>query len=563
MRNWKRVTTDKSYFINVSFAQKFAFSCSLDIRRHVHNYLWEICSNKVTVANVVNQNLELLVRRPMGKLPHLNLSQHLYLYPRYKTSCQPLFYRRLPHQPFPNEYYHTNKYPKYSFNLHSNLRLNFTIINLHIPALFLSESNACFSGSLAFVNIFQDFRLVLYYCGRLTFSSVYSTSKHTSVELHSKPLVFAKAEMTFSILDANHLKSMMFHGQVFHPHPNRLFLFSKSSVYLLTYLIETNPTFTMSVFLGKSCKQKFQLFDGPGPKSREIQPVKQCKSHWIFVTSTFAATVYIFSQNSSGTNVTFTSKIAETMNTSLSTNLSLQYPEIFNCFPQSVCVIKLSTSPGLRFNFTLSNFRYKGEPNTDSCAYAGVWLFDTQDTSTFPLRKIYHGCPQEFHGTSYKFGCYQNVDVPFRERYHYLYGIASTSEVFMDENHTKSVYSEENKAVIVLHSFPEYGNISVHLEICSTSCIVILADLCQSDAFAGSNRHKVPFTHKKTSPENEIMFVSQKLIFDLQQRCVLVQLTASHDSISLEFCKLKIEFVKSKIIDKKMAVTGNGFIQGD
>ncbi len=521
--------------------------------------------------------------RTTGKLAYVNLSQIIYDLPK-EWECQPMFPARAVHKHLPNRFYGTNKFLKYKYDLHEKLRLNLTIMKLHIPAKFV-HYNICLSGFLSVSSTQSSSQHTLLYCGYLAFTSSCPKSKQVEVEVKAKPLVIVEAEVSFCVVDHNDVISTgTASNSTGWAKPQWAFVFPTQHLVLTIYHIKASPINKILVSHNKTTVDRVQVFDGPGPESAALQPREERNSCSVFLSSAFFVTIYHYTiyhctsgYQQGNLAITFTLSSLKVFDESVGHNATrIVFPNPNCCEIKPVCLIKLKTQVGKRLNITLNNMEHKGETNTEDCKYAGLWISE-HFHNVRSLKEIYHGCVKEFYDTFYKQGCYiyKNTTHNFKhssgkEKNHsslfYINNISTKTHVFLNKSQYQSIYSNGNEVVVAHYSFEEYATLSLNLDVSHTSCVVIHADICQLHSHPKLQLHS-PFFEVRSLPKINLSsgfgFQGKRMLLSgWDHKCIVFQLKAAA-SPHENFCNVQLEIPRHKDKIANISLSATGFIQGE
>ncbi len=506
------------------------------------------------------------VTKPTGQLPCGNLSQVLYA----NTWCVSFHSKLSLDGMFLSSFHHTNKFLTYRFCLDRQLRLNVTLLHLYIPSMGTGQH--CLSGFVAVSNWIVSVFHRVYYCGRLALISTYSISNNLRIFFESKVLVIIQAEIFFSILDKGDVQSLKRSTEIAKSQPELDYFLPRSKAKLLVHFLRTHPMNVIFVSHLNSTFQEAKAFDGPGIKPRQLR-AKCCTNNSLyFLSSTFELMMYSVvplpqKQRSLHFQGFLFSKPID-LKVDNTSKLSLKFPDHNNCQSSLFCLIKLKSPPGYRLNFTLTQFQYQGDRNTEDCRYAGIFILEAEDmTNTAQnIMEIYHGCVKQYYDTTYQHDCYNHFSRRHGHSYYYASNISTTQGSFPAT--TMNKFSTQNNALIAYYSFEEYGVISLATDISLTVCEVVHGDVCDPKSLENSIRVSKLLIHKDV-PQFDYTFgrrerPEQSLSLTGKAKCVLFQLQAQFFRTPEESVRRCIHYLHAPFLPNVIgfAISVTGYLDG-
>ncbi len=522
-----------------------------------------LCFHKPTQIQAAWLRGTLVMTRPTGKIPYKNLSTNLYLAfcsSQYKREVlfmyQHLFTANHPY----------NKFSTYKFYLDKTLSLNITFLELYIQhTAKLLHMSPCWFGYLSVRSKLSDYESYILYCGRLASVSCYSVSHDVKMMLKTSVFVTVRAEMFYSVLDANTLRSTRTgsaEAKTFQAH--LVFIIPKNKMELSIFKFRTDPTKRIVAFCPNIRHTNMEAFDGPGTKSKHLTARRGSKSQYFFASSNFQMTIYFFRQM--GDSLVLSHISLQKISTDIGVadcGLNLSLPHFSSCIDKLFCFITLNTSTGQKFNLTLKHFQYQGDRNLDECQYAGIWLADHNiNTTKVHLKEIYSDCVKEYHSDSSVHDCFMD-----RAHFYTAYNVSTTNQSFPEPNHSVSVFSRTNKVSIVFYSFQEYGLLSLQIQVSLIQCEVIHGDICQLESLQDNLNPSSIFSVEKPDLFYLLYIYTGKTLFLTgKQKCIVFQLHAYKFATvedSRRICQLHIYFPDTQATDKQVSMFASGYMQGE
>ncbi len=508
--------------------------------------------------------------RPTGKIPYKNLSTLVY-----RGHCRSHYrpasvFNYRGHFKFIR---HTNKFIYYRFNLDKDLRLNLTLLDLHIPHTAEVVGHYCLSAYLEVQSNSYKTKHILFFCGQLASVACYPVGTILFLAMYTKPFVIVRAEMFYSVFDAYLLESITTISMKSKTAPPQwLFDFPREKKQLFIVHAKTYPVNKILVLYPTSTDTDMEAFDGPGVKSpqlksEKLKAEKNKHSQHFFISSTFNMTVYVFRPVFGSEIITsFRALHLEVASINVQENGTLLFLPFFgSCAWKLFCLIRVKTSTACKFNLTLSNYQYKGERNLHECQYAGIWLADYYVGNTnAPWQEIYHDCVKEYAENSYQHDCFTDKT----DSYHVAYDISTTKQTFLKQSSKISVFSETNEIIVAYYSFKEYGVLSLQIKVSLTKCEVIHFDICQTQSLSENIDYSNLFKISQPQIFKVLYYYyGNTLMLTGKQKCIVFQLKArKYENLkdSYSICKIHIYAPGNSLQDmyKGFSVFASGFFEG-
>ncbi len=155
-------------------------------------------------------------------------------------------------------------------------------------------------------------------------------------------------------------------------------------------------------------------------------------------------------------------------------------PNVQMCQDSTLCVLNISTSKLLFLNLTLHEFSYTGENNTDSCDYAGVSAYDvgiyTHHIKTECVRPI---ISRTFTPRFKIVHVMENGDKLGQNIWS---NIAFLRSHYPQLNDSIKLYSRYQGTIIVMYSFPDYGQLSFRINVQLSLCqdVPVNLEFCET-----------------------------------------------------------------------------------
>ncbi len=400
------------------------------------------------------------VTRPIGFLPSVKFDSLVF--------CE--------HNPhiFDHTVYKYGEFLDYMFLLDKNVKANITFHNIYIS--FSNGHEAFCQDGYIFI---QSQPQNLKYCGIYSQLTSYPASSVVQVQFRSKPDVFMKTEMAYSIIDANRVGNVPvpFSSTSLAPKYTACFFAEDISFQIFHMVVETFKH--LDIVIEEDRPRDIKLHDGPGSKSKQLTPHKQYKGTLKYKTTKFQCSIFLVFKN---TSINFAIMYKENYVTyphlftpKYSTGRRL-LPDKESCMDSTLCVFNVTTDNNYVLNFSLHAFHYKGSGGGGNCDHTGLSVFAATE-NRYQLLKI--ECMKEslvrtFSKTR-KF-IFENQNETCEWRQQFFWNISYEKQRF-PKTEVFNIYSTSNTSLLVWYAYPEYAIMNLSISVSASACKTELVEI--------------------------------------------------------------------------------------
>ncbi len=419
-----------------------------------------LLSRKNTPSLGYSEDIGVMIpRTPVGKFESTNTIEVVPAKYRHFLSCVPSF-------PYPSTL-HKITIKKYSFYLHTYLRLNITILKLEVLSYHISK---CTHDYIAVQSLSLSRNNSIKFCGKHSSGTNVFPPSHWvilteifDIILKRKIFVFSHSVMDQSIIESQSNSAQGSHDFVLAPLSTYYWFQGKEITQ--TFLLRAQHLEYIHVCTSLASESGFTVLDGPGKKSAEILPSWIPRGKEIYISTSFV----VF--------LSFTTKFFDPLQ-KIEFKIYLLECEFLqaedvteamllpvNTKKNTQC-LGLAAMQGNSFNITFSDYKYTGDPNTFMCDFAGVALYNVLFKNNYQLVTTECVKVLEKHVFEHICGC------------NFLWGLTLIHNkedrkfTYPQQNDSKSVFSSAELVHLVWYSFKEFGFLSVNVSISFTSCTI-------------------------------------------------------------------------------------------
>ncbi len=320
----------------------------------------------------------------------------------------------------------------------------------------------------------------LKYCGVFSKISSFPISNIVDIEVNSGEPVTIKVTLSYSVMDRKRIVS---NKEKYLRYAMPLFsvFFTKTGITLKYFSIKSkhHQCIFVNFFEAKSNVTSFsktghktEIFDGPGRRSKQLKNVNSENLPEKYISSIFWISVFLFSENQSAHFKFHSVNQSDWVNIQHQENFSLSLPSVWYC-KQSFCFMTVQSKNETSFNISLINIKYKGNRMTHNCEFAGIATYD------HVAEKILHvatECVKTVFSMTSDIKMEKNREFDL-DIFHF-HNLSTTEVKYPTTTSTTSVFSQGNKALLIVYAFEEYGTMTFDLNINAIHCQVTNIDLC-------------------------------------------------------------------------------------
>lgn len=392
------------------------------------------------------------------------------------------------------------------------LRLNLTMVDVQIgkPFYTLAHGSDCWPDHIEISIWSLRKKTLTQYCGKFPQLSVYPEFPVVRIRFVDFMSAYSIGQTSFSVIDAQNIMSVpcnktdsdTAHKRKISYNPVCLLVFvNGNQLWLKHFPIRAKYSAIILLSVNTSAPEAIWKFhDGPGVKSELLQP-SQNRPH--YSSSTFQAVLYCRYSSAEASFVYKEHPGKHHIQTiHVKTNHSFTLPSTELCSDRALCVILLETSSGSHVNLTMTDFKYAGDINTHSCAFAGL-IIDDKDALT-PY------CVQNYVGSTHKEDCYYRDSTDSDGIIHW-YDKKIRKFTYPTSSDQVTVYSTSNSVYLGFYVHKNYGNLSLALTASATKCRGIPLHMQSSSTqhFGPVHPRDKHFLENKGTPEYMLPWTDQ------------------------------------------------------
>ena len=393
-------------------------------------------ANNILQPTINIWNSSLVIQKPFGKIEVDQNAEDLYDPKWVEANCESL------HQAenlYKYEYYWSFQW-KFLLDKHLNINLTFEYIHISINNNF-----ECYIGKLEIKDLHNNNSSFVYYCGIHSNMITYPNFQYVNLQLSIRSFVSCQIQLSFAVTDPNRIVSFI---RQFYKAVNPVWSLYFNQPYLVLekfHLLDQKFKYFNITF---SVENSFtrEIFDGPGTLSKIIQPHFQ-NDRQVYMTSTFQCIIYVYLESmTKGYDIAFNTITIPVQSEVMFNNKDeINYINYPNCSRNSdICVIMIKAMELYKINLTVNSVISTLKRN-DLCSYGRLSTFDNSNQSKAELSTL---CMN--HSFVHK---YENI------------------------------YTTQSSMLLILYSYPEFGKLSITVELRASKCKLVNFNTCMSTEF--------------------------------------------------------------------------------